>query len=377
VVESALCETLGVVPDTTDVDHARSWEDDMLALLDSGRKLHKKFVEEIIVKDELKSMLEKWEFDPRRSVYNDRSASLGLEFAEDIVLVEFRTLSMELYEKLCEQSIDLPSDESNEFKLSKYVLHDLMDDFRSKTIDVIMRFYENLEITSCYNSNVEDYLKSTINMIFQFELQVYKTHDWNAYYKKRGRLLTLLESSTYEGDIMKATKDAFDNFIYNDDIIDDDDNSDIKHASTIEFINSFKNELGTLSKIGVTPQPIEDESNVLLVTENESKVPPIAEVPPILENESEVLLKMVTESEVVPIAFEESEMPRSDFDFGTIDIIQNKDYMDLAFGDDLDDDESTGYQYSKGWSQSQGSSPGSMHSNQDSSPSLLDPTSSP
>jgi hypothetical protein len=357
VVESALSQMHGVVPNTTtdDANRGRSWEEEMLALLDSGRKLHKKFIDEIIVKDDLKSMLERWELDPRRSVYYDRSASLGIEVAEDIVLVEFRSLSMELYEKLCEQSIDLPADENNEFKLSKYVLHDLMDYIRSKAVDIIIRFYENLEIISCYNSTIEDYLKSSIDMIFQFELQVYRNHDWNTYYEKRGRLLTLLESSTYEGDIMKATKDAFDDFIYNDDDIDidvDDDNGDRKHASAINFISSIKNELGTLSKIAVTLPAIEgeDESDVIAVTENKSEEPPTVK--------------------------SEFEMLRSDFDFGTIDIVQNKGYMDLAFGDDRDDDDES-YQYSKGWSQSQGSFPGSMHSNLGSSPSLLDPTSPP
>ena len=351
VVESALSEIHGIVP-----DHGQSWEDDMLALLDSGRMLHKKFIDEIIVKDDLKNMLEKWEFDPRRSIYNDSSASLGIEVAEDIVLVEFRTLSIELYQKLCEQSIDLPADENNEFKLSKYVLQDLIDNFRSKTVDIIMRFYENLEIISSYNSTIEDYLKSSIDMIFQSELQVYRTHDWNAYYEKRGRLLTLLESSTYEGDIMKATKDAFDDFIYNNDGDDiGDDNGNRKHASAIEFIQSFKNDLGTLIKIAVTPPTIkgEVESDVVPIAENKLEVPPTVKT--------------------------ESEMLRSDFDFGTIDIVQNNAYMDLAFGDDRDDDDDDdeSYQYSKGWSQSQGSSPGSMHSNLESSPSLLDPTSPP
>jgi len=187
-------------------------------------------------------------------------------------------------------------------------------------------------------------------MIFQSELQVYRTHDWNAYYEKRGRLLTLLESSTYEGDIMKATKDAFDDFIYNNDGDDiDDDNGNRKHASAIEFIQSLKNDLGTLIKIALMPPTIngEVESDVVPIAEDKSEVPP--------------------------------EMLPSDFDFGTIDIVQNNAYMDLAFGDDQDDDDDDdqSYQYSKGWSQSQGSSPGSMHSNLDSSPSLLDPTSPP
>ena len=235
LVGSVLREKLKGIPYSNgDNDDVPSWEDDFLNLLYIGRKLHGKFLEVNDIRDNLKSEIQHWELDPRRSVYagagggGDDVASEGVNIitiAEDNLSLEFQTVANTIHQRLCDLSIDFDArlnDNSNS-SVNSPSSHRIYDKYNSREGDgerqyskafdryciqdiwnsnlvVIERsvfdFFKTIHMSDYYTYDLQDYISSSSNVLYQFSIQDFRNFDWNRWWTMRDQCESLINENT-------------------------------------------------------------------------------------------------------------------------------------------------------------------------------------
>ena len=232
LVGSVLMEKLQGVPYSGGDDDAPSWEEDFLNLLYIGRKLHGKFLEVNNIRDNLKSEIEHWELDPRRSVYagggGDGDVSRGVNniiiIAEDNLSLEFQSVANTIHQRLCDLSIDFDSrlnDNSNSSvnspvsngilyekfnregggeKYSKAFDRYCIQDIWNSNLVVIERsvydFFKTIDMSDFYTYDLQDYITSSSNVLFQFSIQDFRNFDWKRWWTMRDHCESLINEYT-------------------------------------------------------------------------------------------------------------------------------------------------------------------------------------
>jgi len=244
LVGSVLMERLEGIP-YREGDESPSWEEDFLNLLYIGRKLHGKFLEVNQIRDHLKSEIEHWELDARRSVYRDRSTTRSAtrvdnNIAEDILSLEFQSVANTIHQRLCDLSIDfdvkISDKDSNNYNSSsvdsysyspaasnhgsneiqqqqhqyKYKRHGekyskafdryCIQDIWNSNLVVIERsvydFFKAIQMSEYYTYELQDYITNASNILYQFNIQDFRNFDWKRWWTMRDHCESLINEYT-------------------------------------------------------------------------------------------------------------------------------------------------------------------------------------